>query len=85
MGRSSASATTIRNGVKRNAPAPAASQEPMNDSAATARYIADMTSELAKMAGGAQMPLLSYFLNLARVEAEIRAREGGEATIERVK
>jgi len=83
MGRSSASAITTRNGVKRNAATSVASQEPAEDSAATASYIADMTAELAKMAGGAQMPMLSYFLNLARVEAEIRARELGGAPIKR--
>jgi hypothetical protein len=40
-----------------------------------ARYISEITSELSKIAGGASMPMLVYFLNLARVEAETVARE----------
>lgn len=46
-----------------------------NNVAATAGYIAEMSAELAKMAGSAQLPMLAYFLNLARVEAEMRLRE----------
>jgi hypothetical protein len=40
-----------------------------------ARYIAEITAEMSKMAGGADMPMLVYFLNLARVEAETVVRE----------
>lgn len=40
----------------------------------TARYIADITAELARMAGQRQLDLLTYLLNMARVEAEMAAR-----------
>jgi hypothetical protein len=42
-----------------------------------------MVAELSKMAQGAEMPLLSYFLDLARIEAEAEARAGGEAPLGR--
>jgi hypothetical protein len=51
--------------------------------AALASYIAEMSAELAKLAGRGGMPMLAYFLNLARVEAETRAREMGGYPIER--
>lgn len=53
------------------------------DAAGLASYVADMTAELAKLAGGANMPMLAYFLNLARVEAEIQARRAGGARVAR--
>lgn len=37
-----------------------------------AAYIAQTSGELALLAGRAQWPLLTYFLNMARVEAESR-------------
>jgi len=40
------------------------------------RYISDMTGELASIAGAARMPMLTYFLNMARVEAEMQLNEG---------
>lgn len=45
-------------------------------------YIADMCAELAGMAGTCDQPMLVYFLNLARVEAEIRARGGGALSLD---
>ncbi|MFT4098427.1 MAG: hypothetical protein QM651_15015 [Rhodoblastus sp.] len=36
------------------------------------RYISGITGELAAMAGAAHMPMLTYFLNMARVEAEMQ-------------
>jgi len=45
------------------------------DRAALAAYIVEMTGELARLAGEAGMPMLAYFLNLARVEAQITVRE----------
>ena len=36
------------------------------------RYISEMTGELASIAGAARMPMLTYFLNMARVEAEMQ-------------
>lgn len=56
---------------------------PSPEIAELAAYIADMTSELAGLAGRRQMPMLAYFLNLARVEAEMQARENGGAPIQR--
>jgi hypothetical protein len=41
----------------------------------TARYIADMVGALAMMAGDARLDLLTYLLNMARVEAELQARQ----------
>lgn len=41
-------------------------------------YISDMSAELARMAGGAKLPMLAYFLNLARVEAEFVSRKKEE-------
>lgn len=41
----------------------------------TARYIADMVGALACMAGEARLDLLTYLLNMARVEAELQARQ----------
>lgn len=65
------------------APKPARRVE--EDAAAMASYIADMASELAQLAARAEMQMVAYFLNLARVEAEIRAREMGGAVILREK
>jgi len=48
-----------------------------------AGYIADMASELSHLAGESQLPMVAYFLNLARVEAEMRSRELGGQAIER--
>lgn len=40
----------------------------------TARYIADLTAEMAEMAGKERLDVLAYFLSMARVEAELMAR-----------
>ena len=45
------------------------------DPADVAAYIVELTAELARLAGEAGLPMLAYFLNLARVEAQITARE----------
>jgi hypothetical protein len=42
--------------------------------AAVSAYISDISAELARMAGEAKLPMLAYFLNLARVEAEMSGR-----------
>ena len=39
------------------------------------RYISEMTGELASIAGAARMPMLTYFLNMARVEAEMQLHQ----------
>lgn len=44
------------------------------EQAEAASYIADMTAELARMAGQRQLDMLTYLLNMARVEAEMIAR-----------
>ena len=56
---------------------------PTEDAASLAAYIADMTAELAGLAGKARLPMLAYFLNLARVEAQIYARENDSREIAR--
>jgi hypothetical protein len=41
----------------------------------TARYIADMIASLAYIAREAKLDLLTYLLDMARVEAEMQARQ----------
>ena len=41
----------------------------------TARYISDMVGALAAMASAARLDLLTYLLNMARVEAELQSRQ----------
>jgi hypothetical protein len=48
------------------------------EDAAVAAYIADMSAELATLAGRAHLPMLAYFLNLARIEAQIHATSNGK-------
>lgn len=43
------------------------------------RYIAEMAGELASLAGAERMPMLTYFLNMARVEAEMGVSDGASA------
>jgi len=58
--------------------------DPMGSTEDTARYIADMVGALAAMAGEARLNLLTYLLNMARVEAELQSRqsEDGEGADE---
>jgi hypothetical protein len=53
--------------------------EPVGSAENTARYIADMVGALASMAGEAKLDLLTYLLNMARVEAEMQARQSEDA------
>lgn len=55
--------------------APSQTRTPGNNAAAVADYVASITAELAAMAGSARLDLLTYFLNMARLEAEYLARE----------
>jgi hypothetical protein len=41
---------------------------------AVSDYITEISAELARMAGEAKLPMLAYFLNLARVEAEMTTK-----------
>lgn len=43
--------------------------------AEVARYIAEMAGSLAAIAGAQRLQMLTYFLNMARVEAEMQAFE----------
>ncbi|MBI1868214.1 MAG: hypothetical protein HYS06_07975 [Methylocystis sp.] len=61
----------------------AAPQADVAATASTAAYIADMCSELAELASRSQLTMLAYFLNLARVEAEMRSRDHGGFEIAR--
>lgn len=81
MARSTASTAASRD----DAPMIASTGREEEDAAAMASYIADMASELSQLAVGAQLQMVAYFLNLARVEAEIRARELGGYPIRREK
>jgi hypothetical protein len=58
--------------VERRAPGQRAEIQPAEE---RLRYIADMSGELAALAGGIRQPMLTYFLNMARVEAEMRIAE----------
>lgn len=49
------------------------------DSADAARYIADLSAELARIAADAHLDLLAHFLSMARLEAETAARRGADA------
>ncbi|MGP0061283.1 MAG: hypothetical protein ACLPID_18585 [Beijerinckiaceae bacterium] len=40
------------------------------DAAGVAEYVAQMAAELASIAGAAKLDMLTYFLNMARIEAE---------------
>lgn len=76
---------TTSNGANFNVPPlsadPAAAA---TTTASLAAYIADMSAELAVLARRSDLPMLAYFLNLARVEAELRSRElGGLRVIRR--
>lgn len=44
-----------------------------------ARYVADMTLQLATMASGAKLDLLAYFLNMAHAESVAMARNPADA------
>ena len=68
------------NGAKNDSETTVAGAE---NEATLAIYIADLSAELATLAGRGGMPMLAYFLNLARVEAETRARDLGGYPIER--
>lgn len=46
-----------------------------DQAASLAGYIAELTEELARLAERSELTMLAYFLNLARVEAEMRSRE----------
>ena len=62
---------------------PEQQSSPTEDAASLAAYIAEMTTELAGLAGNARLPMLAYFLNLARVEAQIYVRENDTREIAR--
>jgi hypothetical protein len=56
---------------RRKTPVPTLHNDASDQHAAhVAEYIANMSAELAKMAGDAQLGALNYFLDLARAEAE---------------
>lgn len=49
-------------------------QPPTLDPLEAARYIGQLTAELAGIARASQLDLLAYFLDMARMEAAVRAR-----------
>ncbi len=57
------------NGRKKT-PVPILHDAAPQHAAHVAEYIANMSAELAKMAGDARLSTLNYFLDLARAEAE---------------
>ncbi len=75
MARSISSESAASGPRKKDADAGAASRRAKEDAAALASYIADMASELSRLAGRSEMPMVAYFLDLARVEAELQSRE----------
>jgi hypothetical protein len=54
----------------RKTPAPTLHDASPQHAAHVAEYIANMSAELAKMAGDARLTTLNYFLDMARAEAE---------------
>jgi len=54
--------------------------EPTDPTTDVARYVADMTAQLASMARAAKLDLLAYFLNMANAESESIARGGADNT-----
>jgi hypothetical protein len=75
------SRTTAEQSLARRTPEQQSSRT--EDAASLAAYISELTAELAELAGNARLPMLAYFLNLARVEAQIYARENGAREIAR--
>ena len=53
------------------------------EAASIASYIADMSDEMAKLDSRCDMPMVCYFVNLARAQADMRARELGGYPIDR--
>jgi hypothetical protein len=49
--------------------------EPLEAAAEVARYIADMTVQMASMARAANLDMVVFFLEMARVEAEAAAHK----------
>jgi hypothetical protein len=64
----------------RVAPRAPGRDESADPSIDVARYIADMTAQLASMARAAKLDLLAYFLNMANAESESVARGGVDTT-----
>jgi hypothetical protein len=63
-------------------PIPRANQPAAEGASASeevARYVADMTLQLATMASGAKLDLLAYFLNMAHAESVAMARNPPDA------
>lgn len=58
-----------------NATSKPKSRRTAQQQAVVSAYIADISAELARMAGEAELTMLAYFLNLARVEAEMSHRK----------
>jgi hypothetical protein len=50
------------------------------DRAATARYVAALSSELSALAHGSGLKTLGHILDMARLEAESAASDGAEET-----
>lgn len=66
-----------KNRVSRSDEAASPAQTPIDpqpDAANVADYIAQMTGELARMVGAAKLDVVTYFLNMARIEAESHRR-----------
>jgi hypothetical protein len=60
--------SAVSNG--RKTPVPVLHDASPQHAAHVAEYIANMSAELAKMAGEARLTTLNYFLDMARAEAE---------------
>jgi len=81
MQRSGISQPSSKDMAERTPPRRARAPANARKRADVAHYITEITSELSKMAGDADMPMLVYFLNLARVEAETIARTTDPVTL----
>ncbi|HEY8161132.1 MAG TPA: hypothetical protein VIF34_02520 [Methylocystis sp.] len=82
MARSIAPGSAASGPRKKDADAGAPARRAKEDAAALASYIADMASELSQLAGRSEMQMVAYFLDLARIEAELQSREIASRPVE---
>ena len=74
MSRTKSIAIAPDNDITYDLPAQPVHVELKPDAIEAARYIAQMVAELSAMAGEAKLDMLTYLLNMARVEAEMISR-----------
>lgn len=71
-----ATAVVIDHPLRSRLATPAQDSEPQSELQATADYIAQLSFELARLAEGQKLTVLSYFLDMAAHEAAATAKTG---------